>query len=178
MPITAVEGWNGPGSKDAELTKVTPSDNALHPHDSKWAFEHWYFDARLDSGHTVVAFLQKRRPEERPGSKPVVELLVYYPDGSRKQVIQHYPKAAFRASDETCEVAIGPNKASADLSGDLPVHHLHAVEDDLAFDLTFTNETPVVDARQRHHGVRRERLLRLGRPRAARQGQRQDHPRR
>lgn len=143
MPkITAVEGWNGPGSKDAELTTVTARDNALHPHDSRWAFEHWYFDARLDSGHTVVAFLQKRRPEEPPGSKPVVELIVYYPDGTRRQVIRHYPKAAFRASTDHCEVGIGPNHARADLTGDLPVHHLHASEEDVVLDLTFTNETP------------------------------------
>jgi CrtC N-terminal lipocalin domain len=142
MPIPAVEGWNGPGSKDADLTKVVAQDNALHPHDSKWAFEHWYYDARLDSGHTVIAFLQKRRPEERPGSSPVVELLVYSPDGTRQQVTKHYPKAAFRASTETCEVAIGASHASSDFTGDLPVHHLHAAEDDLVFDLTFTNETP------------------------------------
>ncbi len=139
--ITAVEGWNGPGSKDAELSNVTARDNALHPHDSRWAFEHWYFDARLDSGHHVVAFLQKRRPEEPPGSKPVVELIVYYPDGTRRQVIRHYPKAAFRASTDHCEVGIGPNHARADLSGELPVHHLHASEEDVVLDLTFTNET-------------------------------------
>ena len=142
MPITAVEGWNGPGRQDAELTPVSAEDNALHQHESRWAFEHWYFDAHLDSGHTVIAFLQKRRPEERPGSKPVVELLVYYPDGTRRQVTRHYPKAAFRASTQTCEVAIGHNRARTDLSGELPVHHLHAAEEDLELDLTFANETP------------------------------------
>ncbi len=142
MPTTAVEGWNGPGSKDASLTEVLAHDNALHPHASRWAFEHWYYDVHLDSGHTVIAFLQKRRPEERPGSSPVVELLVYYPDGTRKQITKHYPKAAFRASTKTCEVAIGANRASSDFSGELPMHHLHAAEDDLVLDLTFTNETP------------------------------------
>jgi hypothetical protein len=142
MPVTAIEGWSGPGSKDAEPTPVTARDNALHPHDSRWAFEHWYFDAHLDSGHTVIAFLQKRRPEERPGSSPVVELLVYSPDGTRRQVIRRYPKAAFRASTEVGEVAIGPNHATTDLTGALPVHRLHVAEEDLVLDLTFANETP------------------------------------
>ena len=137
-----IEAWNGPGRQDGTLTVVTEKDNALHPSDSKWAFEHWYFDARLDSGHTVVAFLQKRRPEEPPGSKPIVELLVYYPDGTRRQVTQHHPKTDFAASAERCDVRIGASHASSDYSGDLPVHHVYAAEEDLVFDLTFTNETP------------------------------------
>lgn len=136
------EAWNGPGLRDGELTVVSAKDNALHPSDSRWAFEHWYYDAHLDSGHTVVAFLQKRRPEEPPGSKPIVELLVYYPDGRRRQVTIHHPKSDFSASSDHCEVAIGASHAHSDYSGDLPVHHLHAAEEDLVFDLTFTNETP------------------------------------
>jgi len=135
------EGWNGPGDRDGVLTAVTEKDNALHPNADRWAFEHWYYDAHLDSGHTVVAFLQKRRPEEPPWSKPVVELLIYYPDGTRRQITKHHPKDAFSASAERCEVRIGESHAHSDWSGALPVHHLHAEADGVAFDLTFTNET-------------------------------------
>lgn len=144
MPITAVEGWNGPGSQDGELSVVTARDNALHPSTatSRWAFEHWYFDAQLDSGHTVVAFLQKRRPEEPPNSKPVVELLVYHPDGRRTQVTQHHPRADFTASSDVCHVQIGASHAEADLSGPLPVHRLHAAEGGLVLDLEFHSEVP------------------------------------
>jgi hypothetical protein len=141
-PQKIVDAWNGPGDRDGKLTVVTEQDNALHPSDSKWAFEHWYFDAHLDTGHVVVAFLQKRRPEEPPGSRPVVELIVYYPDGTRRQVTQHHPKGDFSASAERCEVRIGESHAHSDYSGELPVHQVHAVEEDLVFDLTFTNETP------------------------------------
>ncbi len=62
-----IEAWNGPGRRDGELTAVEPRHNALHPAASKLAFEHWYFDARLDTGHVVVGFLTKRRPEDLPG---------------------------------------------------------------------------------------------------------------
>ncbi len=142
MAIDITEGWTGPGSKDGKLTTVQRSDNALHPHASKWAFEHWYYDARLDTGHTVVVFLQKRRPEEPPGSKPVVEVVVYFPDGTRRQIIKHYPHMAFEASAEQCQVRIGHN--TAELVGDdpLPVHRVKVSEDGVEFDLTFTNEVP------------------------------------
>lgn len=142
MTVEITDAWNGPGARDGKLTVVTEQDNALHPETSRWAFEHWYFDAHLDSGHTVVAFLQKRRPEEPPWSSPVVELLVYDPDGHRRQVTVRHPKADFSASTERCEVRIGESRARSDWSGPLPVHHLHAAEEDLVFDLTFTNETP------------------------------------
>ena len=138
---TIVDAWNGPGAKDGELTVVTEQDNALHPSDSTWAFEHWYYDAHLDSGHIVVAFLQMRRPEEPPGSKPIVELLVYYPDGRRRQITVRHPKSDFRASADRCDVSIGRSHARSDYSGALPVHVLHAEEEDVVFDLTFTNET-------------------------------------
>lgn len=142
MAITITEGWNGPGSKDGKLTVVEPKDNALHPSDSKWAFEHWYFDARLDTGHTVVAFLQKRRPEEPPGSKPVIEIVVYFPDGSRRQIIKHYPHMAFEASAEKCRARVAHNTCELVATDPLPVHVLHVAEDGVEIDLTFTNEVP------------------------------------
>jgi len=89
-----VEAWNGPGRGDATPTTVEPHHNALHPTASKLAFEHWYFDARLDTGHVVVGFVTKRRPEDLPGAKPWVELIVYTPEGDRRQVSKRYPRAA------------------------------------------------------------------------------------
>ena len=94
MSSTIVEAWNGPGSKDGELTVVTPAHNGLHPSTHKQAFEHWYFDAHLDSGHTVIAFFTKRRPEEKATCDPSVQLIVYGPDGSKRQVTVSHPKAA------------------------------------------------------------------------------------
>ncbi|TWH02713.1 putative secreted hydrolase [Nocardioides sp. J9] len=142
MAITITEGWNGPGSKDGKLTVVEPRDNALHPSDSKWSFEHWYFDARLDTGHTVVVFLQKRRPEEPPNSKPVVEVVVYFPDGTRRQIIKHYPRMAFEASAEKCQARVAHNTCELISTDPLPVHRVQVAEDGVEFDFTFTNELP------------------------------------
>lgn len=141
MTIAITDGWNGPGNQDAELTSVTPADHGLHAQ-TRGAFEHWYFDARLDSGHTLVGFLTKRRPEQRKGCNPSVELIVYAPDGTKLRAHQSYPKAAASFATEDVDVRIGPNRCWVDRSGDLPVQHVRLQAGDLAFDLAFHNELP------------------------------------
>lgn len=144
MPSTAItEVWNGPGRRDGELTTVAPHHNGLHPSPSRAAFEHWYFDAQLDSGHVVVGFLIRRRPEDLPWARPWVELIVYTPDGGRRQVAQRYPLAETSFSADGCDVRIGANTARTEfVDGRLPRHHVRLAEDDVAFELTFENETP------------------------------------
>ncbi|MCC3316672.1 hypothetical protein [Nocardia africana] len=105
-----VEAWNGPGRRDGELTTVEPRHNAFHPAASSLAFEHWYFDAHIDSGHTVVGFLTKRRPEDFPHARPWVELIVYEPDGTR-QVSRKYPRNQASFDARYCDVRIGNNRA-------------------------------------------------------------------
>ena len=140
MP-TIVEAWNGPGSKDDEITTVQPSDHGLHSDDRR-AFEHWYVDARLDSGHTVVGFLTRRRPEERPGCDPSVELIIYFPDGTKRQVNASYPKDRASFSPDDVDVRIGDNRAWADRRGTLPVQHFRLAEEDVVLDLQLHNELP------------------------------------
>jgi len=142
MSTVIAEAWNGPGNQDSELTVVTPADNGLHPSDSKRAFEHWYFDARLDTGHTVVAFLTKRRPEQGAGCDPSVELIIYSPDGNKRQVNASYPKSEAHFGVDDVDVRVGPNRAWVDRSGPLPVHHAYLAEEDVTFDLAFHNELP------------------------------------
>ena len=143
MDKTIVDAWNGPGQRDGELTVVTAQDNALHPADDKRAFEHWYFDAHLDSGHTIIGFLTKRRPEQPAACDPSVEILVYYPDGTRRQINASYPKSQGSFSTEQSDVRIGPNWCRSDYPADrLPTHHVHLQEEDLVLDLEFANEVP------------------------------------
>jgi hypothetical protein len=137
---TIVEAWNGPGQQDSVITEVQPVDHGLHPSTSKLAFE--YFDARLDTGHTVIGFITKRRPEEAPWAKPSVELLVYSPDGTKRQVRKSYPKTEASFALDDVNASVGPNTCWVDRSGALPVQHLRMVEEDVAFDLAFHNELP------------------------------------
>ncbi|MFI8975618.1 lipocalin-like domain-containing protein [Nocardia asteroides] len=138
-----VEAWNGPGRRDAVLTPVQPHHNGLHAAASSLAFEHWYFDAHLDTGHVVIGFLITRRPEDLPLSRPWVELIVYNPDGTRRQAARRYPRSATAFSPDACDVRIGANTARTEVRADgLPSHHLRMAEDGIVFDLTFHNEVP------------------------------------
>ncbi|MEU4811319.1 lipocalin-like domain-containing protein [Nocardia fluminea] len=138
-----VEVWNGPGRRDGVLTPVEPRHNAVHPSSSTLAFEHWYFDAHLDTGHVVIGFLIKRRPEDLPLARPWVEMMVYSPDGTLRQVSQRYPRSATSFSTDACDVRIGRNTARtvSDADGQSS-HHLRMAEGGIAFDLRFDNEVP------------------------------------
>lgn len=138
--IDVVETWTGPGRRDAVIEPLSPAGNAAHLDEHPRAFEHWYFDAHLDDGHIVVGFLQHRELVSR---KPGVELHVYAPDGTRREVVRHYPPSAVAASRDRCAVSIGDNHASAEHpDGGLPVHRLYLAEEDLELDLTFHSEVP------------------------------------
>lgn len=138
--IDVVETWTGPGRMDAVIHPLTPSDNGANLDHHPRAFEHWYFDAHLDDGHIVVGFLQHRELVSR---KPGVELHVYAPDGTRREVVKRYPESAVTASRERCEIRIGDNRAGAEFpAGGLPIHRLRLAEEDLEFDLTFHSELP------------------------------------
>ena len=140
MAMKIVESWTGPGRNDADIRRTEVKDNAAHPSSNKYAFEHWYFDAHLDNGYIVVGFLQTRELVLR---KPGVELHVYSPDGTRREIIVHYSPEEATASTTECNVKIGKNYAYVDHgTGDLPVHRVYLAEGDLEFDLTFTNEVP------------------------------------
>ncbi|MFC4377747.1 lipocalin-like domain-containing protein [Nocardia halotolerans] len=136
-----VETWNGPGRHDADLTRVLPQHNAFHLSASKLAFEHWYFDAQLDTGHIVVGFLIKRRPEDLPGARPWVEIIIYAPDGTRRQVSKKYPHKAATFDTDRFRVRIGDNHAHTEFHDNGHcVHHVRLAEDDLELELRFHNE--------------------------------------
>lgn len=142
MTVTITDAWNGPGNKDAELTVVRPKDHGLHSAISRRAFEHWYFDARLDTGHTIVGFLTKRRPEQGAKCDPSVEVIVYAPDGTKLDATASFPKDQASFSTEDVDVRIGPNRCWVDRSGHLPVQHVIVGAGQISFDLTFANELP------------------------------------
>ncbi|HKT02376.1 MAG TPA: lipocalin-like domain-containing protein [Rugosimonospora sp.] len=137
---TIVETWTGPGRRDEVIRPVPAGGNGAHLARHRYAFEHWYFDAVLDNGYLVVAFLQSRELVTR---KPGVEVHVYAPDGTRRTLVKRYPAHAVSTSPERCEVHIGPNSAVLDAAeSGLPVHRLRLAEEDIALDLTFRSEVP------------------------------------
>nr|MDO8112573.1 hypothetical protein [Candidatus Sigynarchaeota archaeon] len=100
------EGWTGPGRRDTVIKPITPEDDALHIEVGKRNnFEWWYFDARLDSGYTLVIFFHAANPNPGPTSgKTGVELVLIRPDGRKTQAFIPYKKLDFSASKEKADV--------------------------------------------------------------------------
>jgi predicted secreted hydrolase len=137
------EGWSGPGRRDGVITPLTPQDDALHIDvNKKKMYEWWYFDAHLDSGHTIVAFFYASNANPGPTSgKTGVELVLLRPDGRKTQKFIEYPKSDFNASSEKADVRIGDNYLTVDYpKGNLPVYRIHLDEKELGFDLTYAAE--------------------------------------
>lgn len=136
-----IETWIGPGSKDGRIEPVSHAENALHTEASKFYGEWWYFDARLDTGHVVVGFLQAA---ELMSHKPGIELHIYRPSGEKLSVVRKYATSDLRASHEYCDVWVGKNHAYIVDPREMqqPVHRFLIEADGLAADLTFASELP------------------------------------
>jgi hypothetical protein len=136
--LEVVEGWRGSRRRDEEIVTPPLSENAIHPPGGKRWFEHWYFDARLESGHVVVVMLQARELVRRA---PGVEIHVYEPDGTRHQISRKYPAAAVQASSARCDIRVGYNHAW--VQDDEPLVHRCVVDEgNLAADLRFESIVP------------------------------------
>ena len=148
-----VEGWNGPGRRTPRSDPVGPERQRAAPRrPASWAFEHWYFDARLDSGHIVVGFIQKRRPrsiQRKPGRR-----------AARLPPRRHPPA---RSSSTTRRRAFAPPREQCDVAGrrttgrrpSSPAAACRCTTCTLSrttstFDLTFDQRGAHLDARRRH----------------------------
>ena len=102
-------------------------------------FEWWYFDAYFDDGTTaVITFMTKSILERKRGLNPGILVAVTLPGGDRLTDSAFYPFEEFKASQEQCDVRIGPNH----IQGDLHTYHLHVEVEHVAADLTFTGLVP------------------------------------
>ena len=158
------EGWNGPGRRDAAITPLQPADDALHiDPPGRGAYEWWYFDAHLDSGHTIVVFFYAANPNPGMGGKPGVEIVLIRPDGRKTQHFAPYRKEEFVASLERPDVRIGGNymKAAWPDSG-MPEYEICVKEKGLACHLTYRAEVQRLEAGHRLLSVRDDGLFRLG----------------
>ncbi len=135
------EGWTGPGRRDGVIKPIAQADDALHIDVGKRNnYEWWYFDARLESGHTLVLFFYAANPNPGPTAGKIgVELVLVRPDGRKTQTFIPYKKSDFSASKEKADVKIGQNYLTSDHSkGAFPVYTIHVKEGNLGFDLVYT----------------------------------------
>jgi predicted secreted hydrolase len=117
---------------------LSPVDDAAHPSKSKLFFEWWYFDAALDDGHRCVLELQKPNLANFPSDECAMLFDVYTPEGVKYNNIVPFPSSLWRASEETCDVALGCNT----IAGYYPEYRVKFEHENLACDLVFENLMP------------------------------------
>jgi len=141
MPLVK-EGWTGPGRRDATIALLKPEEDKLHiDMRRKGMYEWWYFDAHMESGHTVVVFFYAANPNPGAAGKTGVEITLIRPDGSKTQKFVPYDKSAFTASRDRADIKVGENYLSVKQSpGGLPVYEVYVKEKDLGCHLTYRAE--------------------------------------
>ena len=139
---TVNEGWTGPGRRDAQIAPLPPGDDGLHMEMGKRGmYEWWYFDAHLDSGHTLVVFFHAANPNPGRQGQTGVEIVLLRPDGQRVQTFVRYDRRQFAAATDKAEVTIGGNTLRVEQrDGELPVYQIHVREKELGCDLTYRAE--------------------------------------
>jgi hypothetical protein len=140
--IKVTEGWTGPGRRDALIEPLRPQDDGLHMEiGQKGMYEWWYFDAHLDTGHTIVVFFHASNPNPGLQGKTGLEIVLVSPEGKRKQKFVAYRRSDFTAAHEKPAVKIGNNTLSVHQgSGGLPVYEIIVNEKELGCHLTYTAE--------------------------------------
>jgi hypothetical protein len=136
------EGWTGPGRRDSLIEPLKPIDDGLHIQMGKRGmYEWWYFDAHLDSGHTLVVFFHASYPNPGLQGKTGVEIVLLRPDGKRIQKFIPYEKSRFSASLDKPEVTIGGNTLRVEQrDGELPVYEIVVKEKEFGCHLKYKAE--------------------------------------
>jgi hypothetical protein len=136
------EAWTGAGRRDGTIEVLRPEEDGLHiDMAKKGAYEWWYFDAHMETGHTVVVFFYAGNPNPGAAGKAGVEIVVLRPDGKRKQVFVPYSKSLFKAARDKADIKVGENRLTVTQSpGGLPVYEVQIKEKDLGCHLTYRAE--------------------------------------
>jgi hypothetical protein len=137
-----VEGWKGPGRKDAIIDSLPPDEDGLHLDLGKRGrYEWWYFDAHLESGHTIVVFFHASNPNPGLEGKIGVEIVLLRPDGKRVQKFYASdPSQASAARDHAAVTIAGNTIRSTQQAGELPVYEILVKEPGIGCQLRFTAE--------------------------------------
>lgn len=118
---------------------IPPRADAQHPYSKERNyFEWWYFDATFEDGHHVLLELQVPNLM-RPWKDQCCMLFhITQPGGEQMINFVFFPGSDFRASSETCDVAIAGNT----IKGEYPEYQVKFTHQDHACDLTFRNLCP------------------------------------
>lgn len=137
---TVTEGWTGPGRRDARIEPLNLDEDGLHIDlNRQGMYEWWYFDAHLESGHTLVIFFHASNPNPGLAGKTGIEIVLLRPDGIRNQKFIPYHKSEFSAARDRPDVKIGKNIIRVEQrDGELPVYEIYVSEKGFGCRLKYT----------------------------------------
>jgi hypothetical protein len=140
--MVVTEGWTGPGRQDPLIEPLKLIDDGQHLDEGRRGmYEWWYFDAHLESGHTVVVFFHASNPNPGQEGKIGIEFVLLRPDGQRIQKFIAYPRSKFTAARDRPEVTIGANTIRVrQQDGELPVYEVNVNEENIGCHLSYTPE--------------------------------------
>jgi hypothetical protein len=103
------------------------------------SFEWWYFDMQLDDGSTLVVTFNTKPNTAPDGPLDPSVLIIYHgADGTKIRESVSHPEADFSASQDGCDVRIGPNT----VSGDLTHYDLHLDDAGVEADISIDRRSP------------------------------------
>jgi hypothetical protein len=141
--VKVSEGWTGPGRRDRVIDRLKPEEDGLHLDPGKRGmYEWWYFDAHLETGHTIVVFFHASNPNPGREGKIGVEVILLRPDGKRNQKFFAYSKSDFAAARDKANVKIGTNTIKVDQRdcSELPGYEVSVNEKGLGCHLKYRAE--------------------------------------
>ena len=118
--------------------KVEEWEDGLRTNPDTSEFEWWYFDTELeDKSKLVITFFTKHYTNPVKGLVPMVDFNLTRPDGKNDVVRlgMKFPVSEFSASKEKCDVHIGKNYFSGDLSN----YKIHVEFEDFSCDVELKN---------------------------------------
>jgi len=140
--VKVTEGWTGPGRRDVQIERLKLEEDGLHLDLGKRGlYEWWYFDAHLETGHTIVVFFHASNPNPGLEGKIGIEMILVGPDGKRNQKFIAYNKTECTAARDKPAVRIGRNTIKVEeQENGLPVYEIDVQEKDLGCHLKYTAE--------------------------------------
>ena len=115
----------------------TDRDDALHFYPGEKYYEWWYLDAQFDNGYSCVISFHYRLLFMTPHI-PAVQVHIYTPDGKQHMGFKAFDPKDVSASDERCDVKMGPNFVKQEDGG----YRVFARTRRAGMDLTFKNILP------------------------------------
>ncbi len=126
---------------------VAPWEDGARTDGTAGTYEWWYFDAHLDDGaKLVVVFLTKNFTDISKPLAPMIRIDLDVPDGTSYNKIAKFEPGEFSASKDRCDVRIGGNA----FVGDLRTYKIIAKIDDIAVEVSLTEEVPAWRPRTGH----------------------------